>query len=127
MQSANNEEKAVLQKYVNRCWKFQGCMTCCYYLSALCVLIGPLILPQKLPSDAVYPFPVDIPFVTFLVYLHQCIVGFQCSAAMALDCQAALFIWYIGARFEMLATQTKNVQNQQTLCIYIEKYQKLLL
>ncbi|KAK0163139.1 hypothetical protein PV327_006847 [Microctonus hyperodae] len=92
LRSANKYEMAVLQRYVDKCWKFHGCMTCGFYLTTVGVIIGPLFLPQKFPSDAIYPFPVDSIITSTLVYLHHCIVGFQCSAALALDYQAALFL-----------------------------------
>ncbi|XP_034942901.1 uncharacterized protein [Chelonus insularis] len=101
-------------------------MTCSYYLTTVGVLIGPLILPQKFPTDAVYPFPVEHPIVKCLVYLHQCIVGFQCSAGMALDCQIALFLWYLGARYEILASKGKNITSIKSFHAFIEEHQDLL-
>ncbi|KAG8040325.1 hypothetical protein G9C98_000896 [Cotesia typhae] len=91
-------EKEILQRYVNNCWMFHGFMTCSYYLTTTAVILGPLILPQKFPTDAVYPFSVENRFVSRIVYLHQSIVGYQCSAGMTLDCQAAMYLWYLSAR-----------------------------
>ncbi|KAK0158658.1 hypothetical protein PV328_009634 [Microctonus aethiopoides] len=124
--NANEEELTVLQKYVNKCWIFQGYMTCSYYLISIGVITGPLFLPQKFPCDAVYPFPIDSIIISTIVYLHQSIVGFQCSAGMALDCQAALFLWYISARLEILAKQTKNIDNFKNLRSFIKIHQNIL-
>ncbi|XP_057328340.1 uncharacterized protein LOC130669443 isoform X1 [Microplitis mediator] len=127
IKKANESEKIILQKYVDNTWKFHGFMTCSYYLTATAVLLGPLILPQKFPTDAVYPFPVDNQIISYIVYLHQCIVGYQCSAGMALDCQAALFLWYLSARFEILISEAKNVKTFDELRNYIKKHQIILL
>nr|WGO81829.1 olfactory receptor 164 [Microplitis mediator] len=123
---ASVSEKQVLQKYIDKCWKFQLFMTCSYYMTTTGIIIGPLVLPQKFPTDAVYPFPVDNSIISLIVYLHQCIVGYQCSAGMALDCQAALFIWYLSAKFELLISETKNVVTYNELRHYIKKHQDLL-
>nr|AKO89980.1 odorant receptor 16 [Microplitis mediator] len=127
IKKANESEKVILQRYVDNTWKFHGFMTCSYYLTATAVLLGPLILPQKFPTDAVYPFPVDNQIISYIVYLHQCIVGYQCSAGMALDCQAALFLWYLSARFEILISEAKNVETFDELRNYIKKHQIILL
>ncbi|CAD6238917.1 GSCOCT00008554001.3-RA-CDS, partial [Cotesia congregata] len=120
-------EKEILQKYVNNCWMFHGFMTCSYYLTTTAVILGPLILPQKFPTDAVYPFSVENRLVSRIVYLHQSIVGYQCSAGMALDCQAAMYLWYLSARFEILSSEIKNVNSHNDLRNYIKKHQKTLM
>ncbi|CAD6202090.1 GSCOCT00002936001.3-RA-CDS [Cotesia congregata] len=124
---ANDQEKIVMQKLIDKCWKFQFFMTCSYYLTTTAILIGPLVLPQKFPTDAVYPFSVDNPVISRIVYLHQCFVGYQCSAGMALDCQAALFIWFLSAKFELLGAESKSVVNHDQLCHFVEKHQDLLI
>ncbi|KAK0158660.1 hypothetical protein PV328_009636 [Microctonus aethiopoides] len=124
--NANEDELTVLQKYVNKCWIFQGFMTCSYYLISIGVITGPIFLPQKFPCDAVYPFPIDSIIISTIVYLHQSIVGFQCSAGMALDCQAAVFLWYISARLEILAKQMKNINNFKDLRSFIIIHQNIL-
>ncbi|XP_034942900.1 uncharacterized protein [Chelonus insularis] len=126
LKTASDIEREHLQLNVNKCWKFQAFMTSSYYLTTAGVLIGPLILPQKFPTDAVYPFPVEHPIVKCLVYLHQCIVGFQCSAGMALDCQIALFLWYLGARYEVLARKSRNVINTEDIRNFVKYHQNLL-
>ncbi|KAK0082564.1 hypothetical protein PV325_010182 [Microctonus aethiopoides] len=126
LRNANEYEMAVLQKYVDKCWKFHGCMTCSFYLTSLGVIIGPLFLPQKFPSDAIYPFPVDSMISSTIVHLHHCIVAFQCSAALALDYQAALFLWYICARFEIIFKQIENIKNFEDFRSCIKTHQDIL-
>nr|AKO90005.1 odorant receptor 41 [Microplitis mediator] len=126
VRNSNENEKFYLQKYVDKCWKFHGYMTCSYYLTTSAVLMGPLVLPEKFPSDAVYPFPVDHPVVATIVYLHQCIVGYQCAAGMALDCQAALFLWYLSARFEILISETVNIASHKEIQDFIKTHQDIL-
>nr|WGO81802.1 olfactory receptor 128 [Microplitis mediator] len=127
LEKASESERVILQKYVDHTWKFHGFITCSYYVTATTLMMGPLILPQKFPTDAVYPFPVDNPIISLIVYLHQCAVGYQCSAGMALDCQTALFLWYLSARFEILILEAKNVGSVDELRNYIRKHQKILL
>lgn len=124
---ANDQEKIVMQKLIDKCWKFQFFMTCSYYLTTTAILIGPLVLPQKFPTDAIYPFSVENPVVSRIVYFHQCFVGYQCSAGMALDCQAALFIWFLSAKFELLGAKSKSVVNHDQLCHFVKKHQDLLM
>nr|WGO81803.1 olfactory receptor 129 [Microplitis mediator] len=127
VKNANESERVILQKYVNKCWKFQFLVTCGSYVTTTLIMLGPLVLPQKFPTDAVYPFPVENKIVSCIVYLHQSIIGYHCSAAIILDCQMALFLWYLCARFESLGLEIKNVTNYQELCYIIRKHQSLLV
>ncbi|CAD6202084.1 GSCOCT00013993001.2-RA-CDS [Cotesia congregata] len=126
IKNASQNDRLYLQKYVNKCWMFHGYMTCSYYLTTTAVLMGPLVLPEKFPSDAVYPFSVDHPVVATIVYAHQCIVGYQCSAGMALDCQAALFLWYLSARFEILISEIDSLRSLDKMRDIIKTHQEIL-
>ncbi|XP_074112968.1 uncharacterized protein LOC141536388 [Cotesia typhae] len=126
IRNSSPNDKFYLEKYVNKCWIFHGYMTCSYYLTTTVVLMGPLVLPEKFPSDAVYPFSVDHPVVATIVYAHQCIVGYQCSAGMTLDCQAALFLWYLCARFEILISEIENVSSLKDMGVIVRTHQEIL-
>ncbi|KAK0082563.1 hypothetical protein PV325_010181 [Microctonus aethiopoides] len=126
LRSANEDEMAVLQNHVDKCWKFHGIMTCSFYLSTIGMITGPLFLPQKFPSDAIYPFPVDSAITSTIVHIHHCIVGFQSAAALSLDYQAALFLWYICARFEIIFKQIENIKNFEDFRSCIKTHQDIL-
>ncbi|KAG8034960.1 hypothetical protein G9C98_008036, partial [Cotesia typhae] len=126
IRNASSNDKLYLQKYIDKCWIFHGYMTCSYYLTTTAVLMGPLVLPEKFPSDAVYPFSVDHPVVDTIVYAHQCIVGYQCSAGMALDCQAALFLWYLSAKFEILISKIDSLRSVNEMQDFIRTHQEIL-
>ncbi|KAH0553543.1 hypothetical protein KQX54_002089 [Cotesia glomerata] len=124
--NANAKERKTLQKYVNKCWKFQFFLTCFFFVMVTAIAAGPALLPQKFPTDAIYPFSVEHPIVAGIVYLHQCLIGYQCFCAMVLDCQAALFIWFISVKFDLLIAETKTVVTRRQFRRYIQKYQNLL-
>ncbi|XP_044581576.1 uncharacterized protein LOC123263104 [Cotesia glomerata] len=126
IKNVSQNDRLYLQKYVDKCWMFHGYMTCSYYMTTTAVLMGPLVLPENLPSSAVYPFPVDHPVVVAIAYVHQVIVGYQCSAGMALDCQAALFLWYLSARFEILISQVENVSSVKEMGDFVRTHQEIL-
>ncbi|CAD6202096.1 GSCOCT00002940001.3-RA-CDS, partial [Cotesia congregata] len=48
---------------IDKSWKFQFLMVCGWYFAAVGIVLGSLVLPQKFPSDAVYPFSVEHPLV----------------------------------------------------------------
>ncbi|CAD6202088.1 GSCOCT00002937001.3-RA-CDS, partial [Cotesia congregata] len=99
--NANANERKTLQKYINKCWKFQFFLTCCIFVMVTAFTVGPAWLPQKFPSDAIYPFSVEHPIVAGIVYMHQCLIAYQSFEGMVLDCQAALFIWFISVKFDL--------------------------
>ncbi|CAD6208550.1 GSCOCT00013808001.3-RA-CDS, partial [Cotesia congregata] len=84
---ASDSSKVVFQKYVDKFWKFQFFMVFCYYFGATGIIMGPLVLPQKFPTDAVYPFSVENPVVAGIIYAHQGFAAYLGAAGMVLDGQ----------------------------------------
>ncbi|XP_074112969.1 uncharacterized protein LOC141536389, partial [Cotesia typhae] len=125
--NADKFERKILQKYVNKCWKFQLFVTIGSYFTTTIFLLGPLILPQKFPTAAAYPFSIENSIVAVMVYLQQSIGGYLAAAAVVLDCQMAVYLWYLCARFEGLILQMDYVEDQDQLRQFIKKHQFLLL
>nr|AQN78447.1 olfactory receptor 45 [Meteorus pulchricornis] len=90
------------------------------------VIMGPLILPQPLPSDAKYPFRVDKHPLFDIIYIQQSIVGIQITSMGGIDCQMALMLWYIIVRLKVLQTEIRNIKNANEFSICIQKHQYLL-
>ncbi|KAF7996808.1 hypothetical protein HCN44_002454 [Aphidius gifuensis] len=127
LKTANKNQRIILQNYVDKSWFFHAYMTWSYYIASILFLIGPLFLPQKLPNDAVYPFSTE-PLLTFtIIYAQDILVGFQISAGLVLDCQAALYLWFSGALFEILALEINNIKNYKQLKDYVKKHHDLIL
>lgn len=125
--NASDSSMLVFQKYIDKSWKFQFLMVCGWNFAAGGIVLGPLVLPQDFPTDAVYPFSVEHPLVAKLIYAHQSFVAYQCATGLALDGQAALFMWYLNAKFEILVSEIKRVINREDLCWCIKQHQEILL
>ncbi|KAH0553544.1 hypothetical protein KQX54_002094 [Cotesia glomerata] len=95
IENADKFERKIIQKNVDECWKFQLFVTIGSYFTTTGFLLGPLILPQKFPTEAVYPFSTENKLVAMIVYLQQSIGGYQAAAAVVLDCQMAVYLWYL--------------------------------
>lgn len=125
MKMANGEERRILQNYVDRCKVLHGAITIWIYFTSVSFILGPMLLPQTFPTDAVYPFPVDSYPVKVFIYLHQSLVGLQTSAAVSLDCMLAVLLWFLGARFEILSATLASISTFDDLILCIRKHQEL--
>ncbi|XP_044581379.1 uncharacterized protein LOC123262944 [Cotesia glomerata] len=96
-------------------------------MASTAFILGPLVQPQKFPTDAVYPFSTENFPIAVIICLHQILVGYQCSAGVAVDSQMAIYLWYLCVRFEGLIIQMDYVKNQHQLVQFIRNHQSLLL
>ncbi|XP_043500822.1 uncharacterized protein LOC122523229 [Polistes fuscatus] len=126
VKQAKPYEKAILTKYVDRCAMFHIYLTFGFYLAATNIVLGPIFLPQPLPTFAVYPFNVETHPIYEIVYFMQAITGIQASSGATIDCQVAVLLWFAGARFEMLHIDIANTINECDLKWCIFKHRQIL-
>nr|QHN69141.1 odorant receptor 13 [Sirex nitobei] len=126
LKHANSHERTVLQRYVDKVAIFHAFITISAYLTAFAFACGPLVLSQPFPSEATYPFPIDSRFVKIILLVLQEVAIIQAGAGVAVDCQAAVLIWFTVARFELLALKMKKVESEHELYGYLLEHQKLL-
>lgn len=123
---ATADEKATLQRHVDRYKYYHLVYTLWCFLTTVFVISGPLYLPQTFPTHAKYPFPAERQPLKSFLFLHQSIVGFQASAGMAIDAEVALLLRYAAARFEILAEQLYKADNEQDINACIRNHSQLL-
>ena len=123
---ATNEEKIILQRYVDRYKYFHSFYILWSFLTTIFVICGPLYTVQTFPTHAIYPFSVRRHLYKGLIFFHQSLVGFQVSSGMAIDTQIALLLRYATARFEILGIQFNNAKSDGEFDACIEKHNELL-
>ncbi|XP_076380239.1 uncharacterized protein LOC143259915 [Megalopta genalis] len=121
-ENANFYERYVYQRYVHTYSKFYGLTVIWYYVSPLVVVFGSILLPQPFPAVSEYPFRVDYEPVRTIIFIHQTLVGFQCSASVSLNMFAALLILYAAARFEILTIDLREAASVDALVVCVKKY-----
>ncbi|XP_043287690.1 uncharacterized protein [Venturia canescens] len=127
LKNAQPHEKQILRNNVNRFCMFHCAISFMNYLSSITISMSPFILPnQRMPTFATYPFSIDSGLPMYLIYVHQSIVGLQCSAGLTVDCQVALMMWFAGARLEILAEEIKKFKNIKNYSSIVKKHEKLL-
>ncbi|XP_015182294.1 PREDICTED: odorant receptor 43a-like [Polistes dominula] len=124
--NADEQERSVLQRTVERCKFVHVTYTMGCYLTAVIVICGPLYTSQNFPTDAKYPFEIDHHPIKEIIFLHQTLVGFQVSAGLTIDCQVALLLWYVGAKYEILTEKLMNIQNDNQLNSCLKKHQEII-
>ncbi|XP_076656699.1 uncharacterized protein LOC143361300 isoform X3 [Halictus rubicundus] len=122
LKNAKSYERNVYQRYVDTYYKFYGLTVMWYYMSATVVIVGSIFLPQPFPTISEYPFRVDYEPVRIVVFLHQAIVGFQCSASVSMNMFAALLLLNAAARYEMLMTDLREATSVDALIACVKKY-----
>lgn len=126
LNNADPFERKVLENYVGKCSSLHLSVVSWSYMTSVSFILLPFFMNQKFPTDAVYPFSLEHPFVRVIVYAHQSIVGLQTSAAVLLDSLIATLLWFVCARFEISALSVKKCKNHEDLRRYIKDYQSLL-
>ncbi|XP_014610347.1 PREDICTED: putative odorant receptor 85d [Polistes canadensis] len=126
VKQAKPYEETILTKYVGRCSTLHISLTFGFYLAATNIVLGPIFLPQSLPTFAVYPFNVEIHPTYEIVYFVQAISGIQASSGASIDCQVAVLLWFAGARFEMLQIDISNIVNEYDLKSCISKHRQII-
>ncbi|XP_047368979.1 odorant receptor 30a-like [Vespa velutina] len=119
-------EKVILEKYVKRCAILHISLTFGFYLAGTNIVLGPIFLSQSLPTFAVYPFDTESHPIYEIIYFQQSLTALQACTAAAIDCQAALLLWFAGARFEMLEIELANIVDEYDLKRCIQKHRHIL-
>ncbi|KAG7197289.1 hypothetical protein KM043_018410 [Ampulex compressa] len=123
---ASFDEKNVLQRYIDKYALIYGCFAAISYLATVGCVSLPICTSQEFPTYAKYPFSMNHLPLKALVYMHQCLVGFQASASVSISCKITLLLSYISARFELLAIKFESVTNESELDNCIEIHSALI-
>ncbi|XP_031367550.1 uncharacterized protein LOC102678585 isoform X2 [Apis dorsata] len=121
VKEAQQYEKKIFHKYIEKCHTFYGCSIACIYLTATAFIIGPVLSPVSFPADAEYPFQVNYIPVKIIIYLQQSLVAFQCAGHACLSIFGALLLWFASARFECLAVELQKTTDIGMLIVCIKK------
>lgn len=127
IKNSTQAEQQVLENYVSQCSSLHIGVAAWTYLASLTFIVAPIfIVGQSFPTYAVYPFSTNNFYVKILVYAQQSLVGLQTSSAVLLDSFVATLLWFLCARFEMLAMSIDSYNNYKELKVGIKHYQNLL-
>lgn len=102
-------ERAVYQRYVDKYSTFYAVAAMWFYMTSILLPIGTLLISQPFPTNAEYPFPVDYKPLSAIIFVHQSLGCIQCSAHVCLNMLGALLMLFSAARYEILATELREV------------------
>lgn len=126
IKEATPEEMAILNKYVKKSAPLHLTVTFGVYAASINIIMGPIFLPQDLPTYAAYPFDIKIHPIFEFVYFHHAFTGLLTATCSASDCFVALLLWFAGARFEMLEMEINNIVDEYDLNRCILKHSQIL-
>ncbi|XP_047366300.1 odorant receptor 67c-like [Vespa velutina] len=121
-----SREKAVFERYIDKCKYIHTLYTTLCYLTAIVIICSPLYTSQRFPTNAKYPFSVNYSPIREIIFLHQTLAGLQASTGMCIDCLLAALLWYIGAKFEVLSKDIREFRNVEELNFCLNKHQEIL-
>ena len=127
VESAEKSEKDVLQKYVDRYISFFIFVGSMFLIAAVIFWCGPLIMGTTLPSEAWYPFSIDVFWIRFILYFLQILAISQAVLSITVYYMIAMMLWYCTARLEMLGRKIKSADCNNELGLCIEEHQKLIM
>lgn len=125
VKEAQQNEIEIFSKYIEKCKIFYGSSIIFSYLTSTAFMLGPIILPISFPFDAEYPFHVNHSLVTIIIYIHQSLVGYQCSANVCASVFGALLLWFTVARFECLIVEFQKCTDIDMVIACVKKQVRL--
>ncbi|XP_026294838.1 uncharacterized protein LOC102655285 isoform X2 [Apis mellifera] len=125
VKQAQQSEIEIFYKYIEKCKIFYGSSIAFSYLAATAFMLGPAILPISFPLEAEYPFHVNESLITIIIYMHQSLVSYQCSANVCVSIFGALLLWFTVARFECLIEEFQKCSNIDMMIACIKKQLQL--
>lgn len=123
---ANEKTNITLQHYVDKYKYIYGIYIFWCYFTAIGVICGPLLLPQRFPTHAKYPFSVEQYPIMCIIYLHQSIVGLQAAAGLSIEINIVILLLYSSARLDLLGQKVRNVTSEHELDICIQLHDEIL-
>ena len=127
VESAEESEKDVLQKSVDRYIPFFIFAGSSYLISTIVFSCGSLITKTPLPFEAWYPFSIDVFWIRFILYSLQILAVWQTGLTIMVHYMIAMMLWYCTARLEMLGRKIKSAACHYELRLCIEEHQKLIM
>ncbi|XP_043461700.1 uncharacterized protein LOC122498154 [Leptopilina heterotoma] len=115
-----------MQNYANKYGMLHTFFIISNYMGSLVVILGPLFMSSRFPTDAKYPFSVDSEPIKYLIYAHQTLCGFQVSAAMSVDCLVGYLLWFVAARFDLLSRDFRSAKTEKEFYLCVQNHQNLL-
>ncbi|KAK0163138.1 hypothetical protein PV327_006846 [Microctonus hyperodae] len=126
VRNAEIDERELFLRHTKNCGFLHVSFIGASLLASIGVILGPLVLPQSLPTEAKYPFSVEEHPVLEIIYVQQSIAGIQVASIGAIDCQIAMMSWNIIIRLKYLGRQMTNIGNLEEFSLYIQKHQYIL-
>lgn len=119
-------EKLIFQRYTTDAGTIHILFNILSLVASIGVILGPVILPQALPTDAKYPFSIENHPIFEIIYILQAIAGLQCASIGSIDCQMAILLWFAVARLELLGLEMGKITTTYEFHACIRKHQQIL-
>ncbi|XP_072742577.1 odorant receptor 30a-like [Anoplolepis gracilipes] len=126
LQTANTNDINILQKHLNRYMLVMATNTFVLSFAGLIICFRPLITKERFPVDVWYPFFMDIPLRSFLIYVSQIFCGIECVLCLNTDSSIAMFLCYSTARLEVLQHNLENTKTKSFIHACIKEHQDII-
>ncbi|XP_070151718.1 uncharacterized protein [Polyergus mexicanus] len=123
---AEDREKIILQKYVDRYALFISAVAISFIIAGVTVICAPLFLPLEFPTDVWYPFSTEPLLRKFILYIMQIFIIAQTVFCLGVDIMIAVILFYSTAKLEILALEVEQATNEIHIVSCIKKHQKII-
>ncbi|KAF3054641.1 Odorant receptor 386, partial [Nylanderia fulva] len=124
--TSNDNERAILQKYVERYFYFFTFVLICHCLVVIAFSCGPIFLSTKFPLEVWYPFLTESPTVIYILYILHMHIIIKAGFNFIVNFTFAMFFMYSSARLEMLCLKIQNAKNKRQIILCIKDHQKII-
>ena len=124
----NPNEDVIIQQYADKCIKLYAFSLLVNFTGAIvCIYVVPIQLKlQPFVTLAEYPFDVNYEPLKTIIYLYQSTIGWFTAMQLCTNVFMPLLLWFVTARFDMLAQELRTTTNVYHLIKCIRKHQDLL-
>lgn len=122
LKAAEPYERSVFQGYVDKYSKFYAMCTMWFYSTCTMMIVGTFFINDPFPTAAEYPFAVDYEPLRSIIFIHQGFTCVQCASQVSMNGFAAVLLLFVTARFEILMTELRQVDNIHSLVQCLKKH-----
>ncbi|XP_011876332.1 PREDICTED: odorant receptor 85f-like isoform X2 [Vollenhovia emeryi] len=123
---AKPEERTIFHRYIDSCKSIYIGSVCAFTVTALLLIISPVVEPHPFPIDIEYPFSVDYQPLKIIIYIHHILLIYQSYTQVCSNIFIALLLWFVSARCDILSNRFRAVTKITELRACITEHQELL-
>ncbi|XP_012258160.3 odorant receptor 46a-like [Athalia rosae] len=127
LKNATAEEWELVMRYYDKYFAPHFVIFVITVCTPLCYVFEPAVNSKQLfPGTVAYPFSVEPFWIWATLYTSHIVLSAQIGSMLLIDLMYSVLLWFTGARFELLAIEFSNANNENEFRRCVKKHQDLM-